>query len=339
MGVRVSCFSAASTIWRRLTAALLLAVLVLAAPPAAADLDESLRAVVKVRAYVAGEARSARTLGTVREGTGVVIDGDGLIVTIGYVILEAQGVEIVDAQGKAMRGQIVGYDGETGFGLVRATEPLAIKPAPMGRAARLAEGQRMVSAAHGDGGPAAAQPAILVQRREFAGYWEYLLDQALFVSPPHGNWGGAGLFTQEGQLVGVGSLFVGEVAPGLAVPGNMVVPIDLLRPVLGDLLALGTISSPGRPWMGINGREADSGIVLTRIQPESPAEKAGLAVGDVVVGVAGEPVRSLADLYRKVWSKGEPGVDVRLDVRRGGSVGPITVKTADRRRYQRTRSY
>ena len=340
MGVPVTANPSAIALFRR-AAVMVLAVLVAALVPAgragANELEASLRAVVKIRAYVDGESRSARTLGTVREGTGIVIDGDGLIVTIGYVILEAMGVEITDAQGRAMRGEIVGYDGETGFGLVRATEPLGIKPAPLGRASRLAEGQRVVIASHG--GPPAAQPAIVVQKREFAGYWEYLLDEAIFISPPHGNWGGAGLFTQEGQLVGIGSLLVGEVAPGVSVPGNMVIPIDLLRPVLGDLLALGRVGNAGRPWMGINGRESELGIVVTRVQPASPAEKAGLTPGDVIVGVAGDRVRTLAELYRKIWGKGDPGVAVPLDLRRAGGPQSITVTTADRRRYMRSGSY
>ncbi|MCC7274890.1 MAG: serine protease [Alphaproteobacteria bacterium] len=316
-------------------AALLLVLVATRIVPAAAEepMDTALQAMVKVRAFVSGEARSARTLGTLREGSGVVIDADGLIVTIGYVILEAMGVEITDHRGRAMRAEIVGYDAETGFGLLRATEPLGVKPAPMGQARRLADGERVTIAAAG--GEGAAQPALMVQRREFAGYWEYMLDEAVFVSPPHPNWAGAGLFTKEGRLVAIGSLLVGEVAPGVPVPGNMMIPIDLLRPILGDLLALGRTAGPGRPWLGINGREVGIGIAVTRVQPESPAERAGLAVGDVIVGVGGEAVRSLAELYRKVWAKGDPGVAVTLDLRDGAAARSVTVTTADRRRYMR----
>ncbi|MGE0718290.1 MAG: S1C family serine protease [Alphaproteobacteria bacterium] len=317
--------------------AALAALWVVIAPPRAAvaqaPVETALQAVVKVRAFVAGEARSARTLGTLREGSGVVIDADGLIVTIGYVILEAMGVEITDHRGRTMRAEIVGYDGETGFGLLRATEPLGVRPAVMGQARRLAEGERVTIAAAG--GPDKAQPALMVQKREFAGYWEYLLDEAVFVSPPHPEWAGAGLFTADGRLVAIGSLLVGEVAPGVPVPGNMMIPIELLRPILGDLLALGRPSAPGKPWLGINGREAGRGIVVTRVQPDSPAEKAGLSTGDVIVGVAGEPVRTLADLYRKVWTKGEPGVVVALDVSEAGGSRSVKVTTGDRRRYMR----
>ncbi len=316
---------------RRLAVLAALGAAFLPGTASAQDVLEAARqATVKVRAYVAGEARTARSLGTVRDGTGVVIDADGLIVTIGYVILEAMGVEITDHRGRAMRAEIVGYDADTGFGLLRATEPLSVKPAVMGRAGEVETGQRVTVIAAGEGG---AQPALMVQRREFAGYWEYLLDEAVFIAPPHPRWAGAGLFAPDGKLVAIGSLLVGEVAPGLPVPGNMMIPIDLLRPILGDLLALGRVSGPSRPWLGINVHEADAGLVVTRVQPESPAEKAGLAVGDVIVGVAGARVSGLADLYRKVWSKGEAGVAVGLELRDGAGARTVTVTTGDRRRY------
>lgn len=314
----------------------LLAILLPAAPASAQPAPDAAamrQAVVKVRAFVAGEARTARTLGTEREGTGVVIDGDGLIVTIGYVILEAMGVEITDHRGRAMRAEIVGYDADTGFGLLRATEPLDVRPAPMGRASQLAEGERVTVVASGDDG---AQPAIVVQRREFAGYWEYLLEEAVFVSPPHPRWAGAGLFTADGRLVAIGSLLVGQVAPGVPVPGNMMIPIDLLRPILGDLLALGRMATPGRPWLGVNVQEAPTGVVITRVQQETPAERAGLRPGDVVVGIAGEPVRDVADFYRKLWSKGDAGVAIGLEVVASTGARRVTVTSGDRRRYMRS---
>jgi S1-C subfamily serine protease len=308
-----------------------IAALLVPGPAAPQEPPEAARqAVVKVRAYIPEEARTARTLGTVRDGSGVVIDADGLIVTIGYVILEAMGAEIVDHRGRAMRAELVGYDADTGFGLLRATEPLAVKPAAMGRADRLAEGERVTVIAAGEDG---ARPALVVQRREFAGYWEYLLDQAVFIAPPHPRWAGAGLFTAEGKLVAIGSLLVGEVAPGVPVPGNMMIPIELLRPILGDLLALGRIAGPSRPWLGVNVQAGDGGIVVTRVQSESPAERAGLAAGDVIVGVGGTPVSGLADFYRKVWAKGEAGVTVGIDLRDGNRT--VEVTTGDRRRYMK----
>ena len=317
---------------------LALAAMLFAAPPAPAQptpeaLAAARQAVVKVRSFVTGEARTARTLGTTREGTGIVIDADGLIVTIGYVILEAMGVEITDHRGRAMRAEIVGYDADTGFGLLRATEPLDVKPAPMGRAGRLAEGERVAIVASGDDG---AQPAIVVQRREFAGYWEYLLDEAVFVSPPHPRWAGAGLFTADGRLVAIGSLLLGQVAPGVPVPGNMMIPIDLLRPILGDLLALGRMATPSRPWLGVNVQEAPTGVVVTRVQTETPAERAGLKVGDIIVGVAGQPVRNIADFYRKLWSKGDAGVVIGLDLLEPSGRRSVTVTSGDRRRYMKT---
>jgi len=298
---------------------------------AAEPVPPAVEAVVKVRTFVAPEARTAKTLGTTREGNGVVIDADGLVVTIGYLIIEAMGAELVGADGKAVRAEIVGYDGDTGFGLVRATAPLAVRPATLGRARRVKEGERVTIAGHG--GPDAVQPAILVSRREFAGYWEYLLDEALFVSPPHPNWGGAALFAPDGALIGIGSLLVGQVAPGVQVPGNMFVPIDLLPAVMGDLLALGRPGGAGKPWIGINAQEGPSGLVVTRVQPDSPAEKAGLSIGDVIQAVGSARVGGLADFYRKMWATGDPGVTVSLRVRSSDAVREVAVRTADRRRY------
>lgn len=241
-------------------------------------------------------------------------------------------MEITDHRGRTMRAEIVGYDADTGLGLLRATEALTVKPAPMGRAGRLTEGERVAIVAAGDDG---RQAALMVQRREFAGYWEYMLDEAVFVSPPHPRWAGAGLFTSDGRLVAIGSLLVGQVAPGVPVPGNMMIPIDLLRPILGDLLALGRMSTPSRPWLGINVQEAPVGVVVTRVQPESPAERGGLKLGDIIVGVAGQPIRNIPEFYRRLWARGDAGVEVGLELLESSGPRALKLTTGDRRRYMK----
>ncbi len=316
------------------------------APPPPSQRDGSraeqlLDSVVRLRAQVPAEARTASYLGTEREGSGVVIDGDGLVVTIGYLITEAMGVEIVPNRGKPVRGAVVGFDNESGLGVVRALEPLDVKPLPLGRAASLTARQPVLVASFG--GPDAALPAVVVGRREFAGYWEYLLDDAIFTAPPHPNWGGAALIGADGRLLGIGSLTVratgtaaGEDSDaGGAVPGNMFVPIDRLQPVLADLLTLGRPGTPPHPWLGINCQELFGRIVVVRVSPDGPAAKAGLSRGDVIQAVADTPVNTLAAFYRTLWSRGDAGVEVPLTVRsgRGGEPREVAVKTIDRYKY------
>jgi S1-C subfamily serine protease len=297
----------------------------------AAPSAQLLEAVVRLRAQVPREARTAATLGLEREGSGVVIDAAGLIVTIGYLITEAIGVEVTTA-GRTVQADVVGFDTESGLGLVRAVAPLGVKPMPLGRAADVAEQSRVLVA--GFGGPESAIGSYLVSRRSFAGYWEYLLEDAIFTAPPHPHWAGAALVSGDGKLVGIGSLAVPNAAgQALPLPGNMFVPIDRLKPVMADLLALGRPAGPPKPWLGINVQEVQGHIVVLRVQNEGPAEKAGVERGDIIAEIGGEPIDSVADLYRKLWSKGEAGIEVPLTLvdRRGPR--EVRVKTIDRYKY------
>jgi len=302
--------------------------------------ERILDSVVRLRAQIPAEARTASYLGTEREGSGVVIDDDGLVVTIGYLITEAMGVEIVPNRGKPVRGAVVGFDNESGLGVVRALEPLDVKPLPLGHAAALRERQPVLVASFG--GPDAAQPAVVVGRHEFAGYWEYLLDDAIFTVPAHPNWGGAALIGGDGKLLGIGSLTVRASAAGEdsdpgngAAPGNMFVPIDRLQPILGDLLALGRPGTPQHPWLGVNCQELFGHVVVVRVSPDGPAEQAGLSRGDTIQAVAGTPVRTLPEFYRTLWRRGDAGVEVPLTVGRGhgGDTREVTVKSIDRYKY------
>jgi serine protease Do len=317
-------------------AVLVLALLV--ACPALAE-DEAklgpqvLDAVVRLRAHIPSDARTASYLGTQREGSGVLIDADGLIVTIGYLVTEAIGVEIVPAKGKPVQGIVLGFDNASGLGLVRAAGRIEAKPVSIGQSKDLAEKKPVLVASFG--GVEAAEPAVVVSRRPFAGYWEYLLDDAIFTTPPHRDWGGAALLGPDGRLLGIGSLTVGDAKPGdEPVPGNMFVPIDLLKPVLADLLSSGRPADPPRPWLGVNAQEVHGRIVVTRVSPDSPAEKAGIARGDVVRTIAGRPVNEIAELWRRLWAQGPAGTAVILGVSHGGAEPhPVTVKTIDRYKY------
>ena len=293
------------------------------------ELAYLLGAVVRVHTEIPTGARTAAYLGTQRDGAGVVIDDAGLVVTIGYLITEAMGAEVTTGSGRVTRADIVGFDVASGIGLLRAAERLAVKPMPIGTAKGLAEETPVVVA--GAGGPEAAQPAVVVSRRTFAGYWEYLLEDAIFTAPPHPAWSGAALLGPDGKLVGIGSLVVSDAKADL--PGNMFVPIDRLAPVMGDLLTLGRPSAPSRPWLGVNLRELDGKLVVSRVASDGPSDKAGVRHGDQVTAIDGAPVHELADFYRTLWRRGDAGITVRLSLTRQGEEREIEVETIDRYRY------
>lgn len=291
--------------------------------------EDVLTSVVKIRAEVPADARTARFLGTRREGNGVVIDSDGLVLTIGYLILESSGAEIVLPGGRAVPATFVAYDHDTGFGLLRATEPLRIKALELGDSAALKLREPVLVAGHG--GRAGAIGAYVVSRRVFAGYWEYMVEDAIFTSPPHPNFGGAALIGSDGKLVGIGSLIVPDaVEPNVNFPGNMFVPIDALKPILGDLLSTGRSSVGPRPWLGLYSQEVQGRLFVTRVPSDGPAYKAGVRKGDMVLAVAGKAIGSLADFYRRVWAIGKAGALVPLTILHGNVPTVVKVESIDR---------
>ncbi|MCE3248352.1 MAG: serine protease [Geminicoccaceae bacterium] len=292
---------------------------------------DPLEAVVQVSAVIPGDARTADTLGTEREGTGVVIDDSGLILTIGYLILEASEVSVTGS-GNPVAADIVAYDHESGFGLVRAQRPLDSGPLALGDSAALRPRQPLLVVSRVGGFDAGG--VYVVDRRVFAGYWEYLLEDAIFTAPPRADFGGAALIDEDGRLVGIGSLIVNDAAQdGRPVPGNMFVPINHLKPIMGDLLANGRRSDPPRPWLGVSLEEHRGRVFVTRVTPEGPAASAGIVENDLILGVGGAPVVGLTDFYRKIWSLGEAGVTVPLDLLQGTETRAMAVRSGNRYRY------
>lgn len=295
------------------------------------DLDQALASVVGLRAEIPEDAFTAGILGTERAGNGVVIGENGVVLTIGYLITEAQSVWLSTIKGTAVPGHPLAYDQTTGFGLVQALGRLGLPAIRRGTADSCAQGQRVILAGHG--GRRHALKARVLAKKEFAGYWEYVLDEAIFTAPAHPHWGGAALLDHEGRLAGIGSLLVQERVADKDVQGNMVVPIDLLEPILDDLLRFGRVNQPPKPWLGMYTAEIQGHLVVAGLAQGGPAHKAGIEIGDVVLEVAGEPLGHLADLYRKVWKRGPAGVEVVMTVGRDGARQPVRVRTVDRSEF------
>lgn len=303
-----------------------------AAPTTAAD--TYFAAIVKVQVRALPDARSTATLGAEREGTGVVIGEGGLVLTVGYLIVEADEVHIVDDRGRSLPAKVVAYDHATGLGLVQPIPRLDAAPLKLGDSSKLAETDPVLVVNHA--GLSEATRALVVSRRAFSGSWEYLLDHAIYTAPPALNWSGAALIGRDGSLLGVGSLIVREAAEGdIHLPGNVFIPIDALKPVLADLVKNGRRAGPARPWLGVAAEEVQGRLVVARVSPEGPADRAGVQSGDIILAVDGEGVRTQAEFYRKVWGRGAAGSEIPLRVLQGIAVRDINVRSIDRGDYFR----
>ena len=296
------------------------------------DLERALSSVVGLHAIVPSDAFTADTLGVERAGNGVLID-KGLVLTIGYLITEAETVWLHFGDGRVVQGHALGLDQETGFGLVQALGPLDIPALPIGSSKTSDVGDRIVVG--GAGGRTRSVAGHIAAKQEFAGYWEYVLDEAIFTFPAHPNWGGTALISPTGELIGVGSLQIERERDGKNEHLNMTVPIDLLSPVLDELRKFGRVNKPVRPWLGLYSTEIENRIVIVGIAPKGPAARAELKTGDVILAVAGENVSTLGELYRTVWSLGDAGVEVPLTLYREGLTFDVRVNSSDRTKFLR----
>jgi S1-C subfamily serine protease len=297
------------------------------------DLEHAYDAVVLVRSEVPEDAYSASTLGTERGGYGAVIRADGLVLTIGYLINEASRIWLTTNRGVVVEGHPLAYDQATGFGLIQPLGKLNAPHLERGLAADMKPGDTAFVIGHG--GRAHSLKTKIIAKHEFAGYWEYVLDEALFTSPAHPQWGGSALLDAQGNLIGTGSLLVQQEVKGESYPVNLFVPIDLLGPIYDSMLKTGGNGRPPRPWLGMSTQDPGGKLVVGRLSPNGPASRAGIKVGDMVLGVGGTNVQGLAEFFRTVWQLGPAGVDVPLTLSRAGDVLRITVKSGDRSDYLR----
>ncbi|HEV7576071.1 MAG TPA: S1C family serine protease [Caldimonas sp.] len=338
--------------WRRCSALLVGAAMLIAGAASAAEptseptlqvratlarLEAHKEALARANAAVLGlevtavdDARSIATLGKERQGSGVLIGDDGLVLTIGYLILEADQVDLVAVDGRHVPARVVAYDQASGFGLVQALAPLGIAPVPLGVSAAVATDEPLLFASGGDDRDLTV--ARMVSRRPFSGYWEYHIDDAMFTAPVRTDHSGAGLFNADGELVGVGSLVVGNAAGsnGPALRGNMFVPVDLLKPILAEMRAQGSSRGSSRAWLGLNCVEVGGQVHVVRLSPESPAEAAGLLPQDIIVAVDGVGVADLASMYHALWRGDRPDRDVLLEIRRNDETIRLSVHAIDR---------
>ena len=292
------------------------------------DLGDALRSVVMLRAEIPEDAFTASILGTERFGNAIVIREDGLMLTIGYLITEAESIWLTSNDGTVIPGHPLAFDFASGLGLVMPLGRLGVPALPRGSAATIATGDEAIVIGHG--GRSHALKAQVFAKREFAGFWEYVLDEALFTSPPHPEWSGAALVDMEGRLLGIGSLFVQEAVDDKTVKGNLFVPVDLIEPILDDLLTRGRSSSPPRPWLGMYTGEDNGRLVVGGVATDGPADLAGVHPGDVVVEVAGKRVAGLAELFRAIWRLGPAGTEISLGLLREGAPTRVDVHSGDR---------
>jgi S1-C subfamily serine protease len=293
------------------------------------DIDTVLKSVVTVQANIPEDGFTASILGTERSGSGIVIRDNGLVLTIGYLITEAETIWLTTRGGRVVPGHALAYDQETGFGLVQALGRLDLPAVRLGESGKAEVGDPVTLA----GGQGDAVEARIVTKQEFAGYWEYLLDEAIFIAPAHPSWGGAGLFNADGELIGIGSLLLQMASKGETQDINMVVPIDILRPILDDLLNRGQVDRPPRPWLGVYSAESDGKVVTINVDRRGPAAAAGLRQGDIVTDVRNLEVEGLADFYRKLWASGPAGTEIPIRIVRDRRDMWLRIKSTDRNSY------
>jgi len=299
------------------------------------NISATLNSIFALRAEIPDDTHTAKALGTTRAGNGVLINSEGMVLTIGYLIAEAETVWLLSNEGAAIPAHVVAYDHHTGFGLVQALTKITSAPIPLGHSGNAQLGDPVIVAGHG--GMRHALVACVAAKREFAGYWEYLLEEAIFTTPPHPNWGGAALLDRDGKLLGIGSLFVQQVDEfEKQTDGNIIVPIELLNPVLDDLLNFGRSQAPQHPWLGAYAAESDGCLTVAGLAKDGPAESADLRVGDTIIAVAGESVSDLPAMLRKVWSLGSAGVEVPLTIVRNDQISSITISSSDRMLYMKS---
>jgi len=292
------------------------------------DILNIYKSVVKIDSIVPPDARTAQSLGTVRGGNGVVID-DQHILTIGYIVVEAENITITLPDGKKFAGELIGYDHTTGFGILRTIIQSDLTPLQIGDSDQLTEQDFLYVLPYlTEGRPSAVK---MVSRRSFVGWWEYFLDKPIYTYPANSSFAGSALINEYGEVLGIGSLYVADAAAqGMSSPGNMFVPINDLKPILDDLIKNGKRTKDIKPYMGLTPRDNSGQVQITRVNDNGPAAKAGFNKNDIILAVNNEKINSVEELYKKVWSFGGPGTKLQFEIKRNQKQLNIELTTMDR---------
>jgi len=293
-------------------------------------IEQFYESIVSVRSIVPSEARTAASLGVEREGNGVAID-EKHILTIGYIVIESESIEIGLPDGRRLPAKLVGYDHTTGFGIIKSIVPLKMPSLKLGDSDNIDSEQDLLILPSPNRG--AGSIVRSVSRRPFTGWWEYFVENPIYTTPSNGLWAGAPILNNNGEILGIGSLFVSESVPGIFSPGNMSVPINLLKPILEDLISSGRRKSKIQPYLGISSDDSNNQIIVTRISDGGPAFQAGIRPQDIIVTINGSQVSDLKSFYQKLWKSGEAGITIELSVLRRGTIMNFSVKTVDRLDY------
>ena len=292
------------------------------------DILNIYKSVVKIDSIIPPEARTAQSLGTVRGGNGVVID-DKHILTIGYIVVEAETITISLPDGRKFPGELIGYDHTTGFGILRTIIQSNLTPLKIGDSDQLTKEDFLYVLPYlTEGRPSAVK---MVSRRSFAGWWEYFLDKPIYTYPANSSFAGSALINEYGEVLGIGSLYVGDAAAtGISSPGNMFVPINDLKPILDDLIQNGRRTKDIKPYMGLTSSDNTGEVKITRVNDNGPAAKAGFSVNDTILAVNNEKINNIEDFYKVVWSFGGPGTKLQFDIERNQEKLNIELTTMDR---------
>ena len=292
------------------------------------DVRRIYQSVVKIDSIVPADARTANSLGTIRGGNGIVID-DKHILTIGYIVVEAETITITLPNGGVVPAELAGYDHTTGFGILKTILPSKLTPLQIGNSDKLNKEDLLYVLPYlTEGAPSAVK---MVSRRSFTGWWEYFLDKPIYTHPMNTSFAGSALINEFGELLGIGSLYVSDAAAeGVPMPGNLFVPINDLKPILNDLIVNGKRTADVKPYMGLTSNDDTGKVMVTRVNDDGPAAKAGFKENDIILKVNKINIQDTEKFYKTVWSQGGPGTLLDFEIERNNQIISLKLTTMDR---------
>jgi S1-C subfamily serine protease len=285
--------------------------------------------VVNIQTTVARDHRSVPILGTERMGSGVVVDPAGLILTVNYVVMGGQTVQVSFLRGRRVRAEIVAQDFEIGLALLRIKRQ-GLTAATLRVEGELERGEPVVAVASTGAQERRVAGGLVTYLGEFEAHWEYLLERGIVSNAANPGFGGGGLFTLTARLAGIVSLNLNEL-----IRNSLSIPVEHYREHERELLRYGrVVSRPRRAWLGVFAHVVEEGIVVAAVVPEGPGDRGGLREGDLIVSLNAEKLESRRDLYVSLWRHG-PGEPLTFEVMRDSSLRRVLVTSGDRAEFFR----